>query len=268
MKGSDTLILMCKAPIPGTVKTRLCPPLSRRQAAALYACFLEDTAGEAASLRRIRRRLCYAPPEAKAYFLAAPFSGFLPREQKGNGLGERMAHAMEEAFSEGARRVAIVGGDCPALSAERIRSAFRELSDGADAVFGPSEDGGFYLIGLSAPSPFLFPGIEWSTGTVLTEILSRCRNAGMTYALLPAESDVDTAEDLAALRRWTRARTRPPCPRTRGWIASYPPTERTTSSRGEERASSPSPGRRLRSGERSPSGPARGPRSRTGRSPR
>lgn len=259
MKCDDTLILMCKGPIPGKVKTRLCPPLSRRQAAALYACLLEDTAGEAASLRGIRRRLFYAPPEAKAYFLAAPFSGFSPREQKGNGLGERMAHAMEEAFSEGARRVAIIGGDCPALSAERIRSAFRELSDGADAVFGPAEDGGFYLIGLSAPSPFLFPGIEWSTGTVLPEILSRCRKAGMTCALLPAESDVDTAEDLAALRRWTRARNRPPCPRTRRWLIS---------SRGEERASSPSPGRRLRSGERSPSSPAGGPRSRTGRSPR
>lgn len=226
MGRGDVLILMGKAPLAGKVKTRMCPPLSHRQAAAFCAATLEDAAEETASLRGVRRLLSFAPPASKTYFSSAPFSGFLLREQAGNDLGERMAHAMEEAFACGARRAVIIGSDCPALSAGRIRSAFRELLKGADAVFGPATDGGFNLIGLSAPARSLFRGMEWSAPTVLTAILSRCRKEGMTYALLPAESDVDTAEDLEALRRWLRVRSRPRCPRTRGWLRlkSRPPS--------------------------------------------
>lgn len=218
MGRGDAIILMGKAPMPGKVKTRLCPPLSPRRAAELYTALLEDSAEETASLRGVRRYLFFAPPESKAYFSSVLYSGFSLLEQAGGDLGERMAHAMGEVFAGGARRAVMIGADCPALSAGRIRSAFAELSRGADAVFGPAKDGGFYLVGLSAPAPCLFHGIEWSTPAVLQSILSRCRDSCMTYALLPAESDVDTPEDLAALRGWLRARSRPPCPRTRGWL--------------------------------------------------
>jgi rSAM/selenodomain-associated transferase 1 len=218
MKGGDVLILMCKAPIPGKVKTRLCPPLSPRRAAELYTALLEDAAEETMSLRGVRRYLFFSPPESKAFFSSVLFSGFSLLEQAGGDLGERMAHAISEVFAVGARRAVMIGADCPALTAGRIRSAFAELSRGADAVFGPAEDGGVYLVGLSAPAPFMFRGIEWSTPAVLQSMLTRCRNACMAYALLPAESDVDTPEDLAALREWLRARSRPPCPRTRGWL--------------------------------------------------
>ncbi|MBI5576635.1 MAG: TIGR04282 family arsenosugar biosynthesis glycosyltransferase [Deltaproteobacteria bacterium] len=218
MSGDSALVLMCKAPVSGKVKTRLCPPLTPREAAGLYACLLEDTAAEAVSLRRLRKFLFHSPPEARGHFLAAPFSGFILMDQKGYDLGERMTNAMDAAFSSGARRVAVIGADCPALSAGRIRSALRELEDGADAVFGPAEDGGFYLIGLCAPSPDLLRGIAWSTRTVLAAVISRCRNAGMAYALLPAELDIDTAESLDELRRRMRLGPRPACPRTREWL--------------------------------------------------
>jgi rSAM/selenodomain-associated transferase 1 len=142
--------------------------------------------------------------------------------QEGGDLGERIAHAAGEAFADGARRVVMIGADCPALSAARIRFAFRELAEGADAVFGPAEDGGFYLVGLSAPAPSLFGGVVWSSPTVLEELLSRCRGAGITYALLRVESDVDTGEDLDKLRKWARAHRRPPCLRTRSWLKAHP----------------------------------------------
>lgn len=222
MRGDDALILMGKAPVPGEVKTRMCPPLSRREAAEFYACLLADAAGEAATLRGVRRYLFYAPPRGRAHFLVGPFSAFLPRVQEGSDLGERMAHAAGEAFADGAQRVVIIGADCPALSAARIRSAFRELADGAGAVFGPAEDGGFYLVGLNAPVPSLFGGVVWSAPTVLEEVLSRCRRAGITYALLPLESDVDTSDDLEELREWARAHRRPLCPQTRGWLKAHP----------------------------------------------
>ncbi len=222
MRGDNALILLGKAPAPGKVKTRMCPPLSPRAAADFYACMLADAAGEAAALRGIRRYLFYAPPGGKAHFLAAPYSRFLLREQAGVDLGERMTRAAEEAFAGGARRVILIGADCPALSAARIRSAFGELADAADAVFGPAGDGGFYLAGLNGPVSTLFLGFEWSTPTVLDLVLSRCRQAGMTYALLPVESDVDTGDDLAELRRWARAHPRPPCLRTRRWLNANP----------------------------------------------
>ena len=223
MRGDDALILMAKTPLPGKVKTRMCPPLSHRRAAEFYACLLEDIACETTLLRGVRRYLFHTPPGGKAVFLAASFSCFLLRKQAGNDLGERMARAVGEAFAGGARRVVVIGADCPALSAARIRSAFRELADAADAVFGPAGDGGFYLVGLNAHAPSLFHGIEWSAPTVLTAVLSRCRQAGMPYALLPVESDVDTADDLAALRLWARTHSRPPCPRTRRWLRVGPP---------------------------------------------
>lgn len=223
LRDEDALILMAKAPVPGSVKTRLCPPLSPRKAAQLYACLLADAAGEGASLRGIRRYLFHAPPRERAYFRTAPFSGFLLRKQGGGDLGKRMAHAAAEAFSAGARRAVLIGADCPALSAARIRSAFRELARGVDAVFGPARDGGFYLVGLNAPPASLFEGIAWSTPKALAEVLSRCRRAGMTYALLPVESDLDTGDNLAGLRRWARTHPRPRCPRTRSWLRANPP---------------------------------------------
>ncbi|MBI5419551.1 MAG: TIGR04282 family arsenosugar biosynthesis glycosyltransferase [Deltaproteobacteria bacterium] len=220
MRHENALILMGKAPLPGKVKTRLCPPLALRDAAALYACILSDVAEEMERLRGVERYLFFTPAEASAHFRAGPFGGYHLRPQEGDDLGERMERAIGEAFNNGARRVAVVGSDCPALSAARVRSAFRELSSAADAVFGPADDGGFYLVGLGGPSPALFGGIEWSTGSVLSAVLSRCRNAGMAYALLPRESDVDTSEDLAALRRWARGHATPACPRTRKWLAA------------------------------------------------
>ncbi len=223
MRHDEALILMGKSPIPGAVKTRLCPPLVPREAAALYACLLEDIAEETNNLRGVRRYLFYSPPEGKGYFLGDPFAGFLLREQGRGSLGMRMERAARAAFSEGARRVVVIGADCPALSAGRIRLAFRELSNAAGAVFGPADDGGFYLVGIDGPAPFLFRGIEWGTSAVLATSLSRCRDAGTPFALLPRESDLDTAEDLLSLRRRVRGRGLPACPRTRKWLESALP---------------------------------------------
>jgi rSAM/selenodomain-associated transferase 1 len=231
MERHDTLILMGKAPVPGTVKTRLCPPLSAREAAAFYTCLLEDTAEEAGRLRGVRRYIFFAPAEGEAYFRAGPFSAFHLHPQAGSHLGERMERATLVAFAGGARRVVVIGADCPALSGDLIRSAFRELSNDAGAVFGPAKDGGYYLVGVGEPAPFLFRGIEWGAPTVLAKSLSRCRDAGIPYALLPGKSDVDTAQDLVSLRRWARAHARPPCPRTRLWLRDHLPAL-TSSGRG------------------------------------
>jgi rSAM/selenodomain-associated transferase 1 len=216
----DALILLAKAPIPGQVKTRLCPPFTKASAAALYSCLLEDAAEEMARLTRVHRYLFYTPSGSARTFRRSPFSSFEHIPQSRGNLGKRMAGAFDTAYARGCTRVVLVGADCPALSATLVRAAFRELASCAEAVFGPSNDGGFYLIALSARAPSLFRGVNWGTGSVLSEVSQRCRSAGLPYALLPSAQDIDTADDVTSLTRWARTRSSPSCPRTRKWLTS------------------------------------------------
>jgi len=217
----DAVVLMAKAPVAGRVKTRLCPPLDPREAARLYACMLGDTASELSALPLVRRYLFLDPPESVGSLPAPPFSAFEPFPQRGLDLGDRMRDGAATAFRRGARRVVIVGADCPSLSAGTVRRAFRELSTGASVVFGPSEDGGYYLVGLSSQDERLFRGFRWSTPEVLRNAAARCRILSAPFSFLPPGRDVDTGEDLLALREWMRTHTRPACPRTRGWITAF-----------------------------------------------
>lgn len=222
METETAVILMAKAPVPGTVKTRLCPPLIPGSATSLYTCMLEDVAAEMGDrLQGVRRYLFFTPQEQETRFLSAPFRRFERVPQQGKDLGERMDRAIRTALTRGARRAVVIGADCPFLSAVRVRAAFRELSGPTDLVFGPSEDGGFYLIGAPFPVPFLFRGVAWGTGSALAEVVSRCRRTGLSYALLPMELDVDRPEDLEALRRRAIRRSMPRCPRTRRWLERF-----------------------------------------------
>jgi len=224
MKKSDraeAVVLMAKAPVAGRVKTRLCPPLDPHEAARLYACMLGDTAAEMSALTRVRRYLFLDPPESVDYLPGLPFSAFEPFPQRGRNLGDRMRDGAATAFRRGARRVVIVGADCPSLSAGTVRRAFRELSTGASFVFGPSADGGYYLVGLSSQDERLFRGFRWSTTEVLRNTAARCRILSAPFSFLPPGRDVDTGEDLLALREWTRTHALPKCPRTRGWITGF-----------------------------------------------
>jgi rSAM/selenodomain-associated transferase 1 len=219
--GKEAVVLMAKAPVAGRVKTRLCPPLDPRESAALYACMLGDTADEVSVVPRVRKYLFLDPPEATVLPRRDPFCAFERLPQRGRDLGERMRDAAATAFRRGARRVVIVGADCPSLSAGTVRVAFRELSTGASAVFGPSTDGGYYLVGLSSPDGRLFRGSRWGTAEVLRNAAARCRADAAPFSFLPPGRDVDTWEDLLELREWARTHARPACPRTRGWITGF-----------------------------------------------
>lgn len=220
-RANDAVVLMAKAPVAGRVKTRLCPPLDPRESAALYACMLGDTVGEVSTLPRVRRYLFLDPPESTDFLQRKSFPAFERFPQRGRDLGERMRNAAAIAFRRGARRVVIVGADCPSLSAGTVLRAFRELSTGASVVFGPSADGGYYLVGLSSPDERLFRGFRWSTAEVLRNAAARCRILAAPFSFLPPGRDVDTGEDLLALREWARTHARPACPRTREWLTGF-----------------------------------------------
>jgi uncharacterized protein len=191
------LIIFAKRPVPGRVKTRLSPTLSPEQAAELYRCMLEDILAKTATLAGVDKRVFYEPDEDAAAFFSGIAAGMTCTPQKGNGLGERMANAFGELLAEGYGRVAIIGTDLPDLPLACVEDAFLQLeSGGVDAVFGPTEDGGYYLLAMGELHGELFRDVPWSTGEVLAKSLERANAAGVGVALLPVWHDVDTIDDL------------------------------------------------------------------------
>ena len=211
---ATAVVVFAKAPRAGAVKTRLCPPLSPAAAARLYHCFLLDVLERVRALGGITPVIAYAPRRAREFF-AATQPGMRLVPQGGGDLGARMARVFERLFACGFAPVVILGADSPTLPLRHLRAAIRLLVRGThDGVIGPSEDGGYYLIGLRAPCPALFSGISWSTGRVLAQTLAKARRTGRRLRRLPPWYDVDTIEDLRRLAVELR-RTRGLAPRTR-----------------------------------------------------
>jgi rSAM/selenodomain-associated transferase 1 len=199
VSGRNVLLVFLKAARPGVVKTRLAPALGKAAAAELYRVLAEAEVRRTAPRRgEYERRFCFTPPGARPE-MEAWFPGEVFVPQEGVDLGARMARAFDQAFRGGARRVAIIGGDVPAVSRETVREAFRSLQ-GHDVVLGPARDGGYYLLALAHPRPALFRGIAWGTSSVLAATVKRA--AGLGVQLLEPLTDIDTLEDLRT--EWTR----------------------------------------------------------------
>jgi len=195
---STAIAIFAKAPVPGRVKTRLVPPLAPEDAAAVARACLETT------LRR------FAPAA-----LNVPVTLFLDGEadralqtlteslgvpivpQVGADLGARLAEAFRSLREGGAARIVVLGSDSPTIDVAWIARAIASL-DSHDAVIGPTEDGGYYLIGLRAEVPELFREIPWSTDSVARATLERASALGIAVDVLPTWYDVD---DIATLRR-------------------------------------------------------------------
>lgn len=191
------LLIFAKQPLPGSVKTRLSPPLTFQAAADIYGCMLSDTLLKVAEVSGVERLLFFEPSCGAADFFQEYFPGIRAFPQQGNGLGERLETSFETAFSLGFKSVAAIGTDSPDLPLPYLEESFRLLEKGpADAVFGPAEDGGYYLVALRSCHPGLFRKIPWSTDRVLEKSLAAATALGLQVACLPVWHDMDTVEDL------------------------------------------------------------------------
>jgi uncharacterized protein len=188
----SVLAVFAKTPIPGRVKTRLVPSLSPEQGAELYRCMLLDTL---ARVRALAVDLVVFHDGDEEYFRELLPDVPLVRQHQG-GLGERLEQAFEALSSLGYESRVVIGTDAPDLPLDFIEEAFRLLAGGSDAVFGPAEDGGYYLVGLRGACCGLFRDIPWSGPQVLSVSRERAREAGLAAALLPSWYDVDSFEDL------------------------------------------------------------------------
>jgi len=199
------LAVMAKAPREGKVKTRLQPPLSAAEAAALNVRFLRDTAENIASVAEeggAQGLICYTPVGDEEAFDDLLPDRFALIAQRGDGFGERLLCAAEDILSCGFGAVCLIDSDSPTLPSAALREAVRELNrPGERVVLGPSDDGGYYLIGMKRAEPKLFERIAWSTDSVYAETVERAHEAGMELVELPKWYDVDDAATLEVLER-------------------------------------------------------------------
>lgn len=201
MTNAVAVAIMAKAPRAGQVKTRLCPPLLPAEAAALYRCFLLDKIAAVGALTEAQPVIAYTPDDARAEFTAlAP--GFALVAQHGPDLGERLQATLASLLAAGHAGAIAVDSDTPTLPGHFLQQAVDRLTRPGpdDVVLGPTEDGGYYLIGVRAAHRELFEGVPWSTSDVLHVTLRRAAAAGLHTACLPPWFDVDTADDLERLR--------------------------------------------------------------------
>lgn len=205
----DVLAVFVKSPEPGQVKTRLANEIGPEAAAALYRRLARAVLADNIATGRHRTVVWFAPPEqgdpVRSWLSGLAVGEFIAQHR--GGLGQRMMGTFRRHFREGARRVLLIGSDCPGVDRRTARRAFEALGQ-HDLVLGPSQDGGFYLIGLTAPAPGLFRRVAWSTPAVLAQTVRNAVSLGLRVATLPMLRDIDTVEDALALGWLPPARSR------------------------------------------------------------
>ncbi len=189
IRSGTVALVLAKAPVPGLVKTRLCPPLSPVEAAAVAEAALADTLD--AVSRCGADRLVVALDGAPGPWLPP---GFELVAQHGAGLAERLAAAWDEVGGPGVQ----VGMDTPQLKASHLDDALARLDD-HDAALGPAVDGGWWAIALRRADPACFLGVPMSTEATGRAQHQRLLDLGLRVAALPTLRDIDTTGDLLAV---------------------------------------------------------------------
>jgi rSAM/selenodomain-associated transferase 1 len=191
----SALVVMARYPRIGEGKTRLANAIGAERTYRLYLAFLKDIDTRFAGGRRT---LVWAfdPPDADFAALTCAASHCLP--QRGETLGARMWNCFQVLFLEGYERIIMIGADVPHVRDEWLDEAEAQL-DSADAVIGPTDDGGYYLVAMRAPHD-LFTDIPMGTEQVMVDTLRKAAIEGLRVHLLPRSFDIDEEHDLVQLR--------------------------------------------------------------------
>ena len=206
MKNVYTLIF-AKYPQPGRVKTRMVPPLTAKQAATLHQRSLHAVCEKVSALKDIETILVVTPDDQLENFQPVlPDCAGDYWSQGAGDLGERLIRAVDRAFSEKADAVILLGADSPTLPIEFLQKTIERLSN-HDAVVGPCEDGGYYLLALSKPQPELFDDIDWGSDNVADQTRGRATATNIDLFVLRTWYDLDRVEDLVRAQRDLQATT-------------------------------------------------------------
>lgn len=196
----SVLMIFCKAPIPGLVKTRLIPELTAEQAAELHIELSIKTLRRATLSNLCPVQLWCTPSTDDDFFTASKAAyPLVLKQQQGVDLGERMHRAFCSAFADYSHAL-LIGCDCPSLTGQDLEEALTALHQENEVVLAPAEDGGYVLVGLNRPHPELFDDVPWGTERVLDETRNRIERYRLRHHELSVQWDLDTAEDLERYR--------------------------------------------------------------------
>ncbi|WP_340064584.1 TIGR04282 family arsenosugar biosynthesis glycosyltransferase [Ascidiimonas aurantiaca] len=190
MNSRKALLIFTRNPIKGKVKTRLAKTIGEETALKVYLFLLEHTATVTQNVEA--DKFVYYAGGQPTEDVWDP-DVFVKKDQRGDDLGARMYNAFDEAFQKGYHKVIVIGSDLYDLDTEQLEKAFAAL-DTHEAVIGPAQDGGYYLIGLKKPCKAIFQNKQWGTSRVLKDTLQDL--AHIKVALLETRNDVDVYEDI------------------------------------------------------------------------
>ena len=192
--NKELLVLFAKEPVCGKVKTRLGKDIGMKAASALYDLMLRHIIKNVISFKEYDVIIYKTQESGKAYFKEIA-NGIIINDQPEGNLGQKMCGVFKQGFTKGYERICIAGTDCPDISHLDILKTFEHLKT-CKLVLGPSDDGGYYLIGLSDFYPQLFADIAWSTGSVFSTTLAIAKSFGLAHNLLVPKTDIDEIVDL------------------------------------------------------------------------
>ena len=193
----NAIIVFARLPVKGKVKTRLAKEVGIDFATSFYKVCAEHTFDEILKLDRTDVAAYLFFSEESDYDEVRNWTKnkFQYITQKGHGLGERMLNAFKTIFYAGFRNVILIGTDTPGISTELIYDSFSLLKK-YECVIGPSDDGGYYLIGLKQTLFYLFNEMEWGTSEVLSKTIDRLKKNDQNYFIMEKMIDIDTKEDI------------------------------------------------------------------------
>ena len=189
VKEKELVIVFVKNIQLGKVKTRLAKTIGNQAAFEVYEALVEVTE-QATKTIEVDKRIYFSQSIVKDQWL-----GHYKAVQQGADLGERMKNAFKQGFKDGYSRIVLIGSDLPDINKTQIEAGLKALTD-KDVVFGPAEDGGYYLIGLSKMHDFIFNDKPWSQTHLLETTVSQLQNKNTPYATIKTLNDIDTFEDL------------------------------------------------------------------------
>ncbi|MCL2386740.1 MAG: TIGR04282 family arsenosugar biosynthesis glycosyltransferase [Defluviitaleaceae bacterium] len=211
---NNAVILFTRIPVAGKTKTRLMPVLTGEECCELQSAFLLDMYSELQKVKSSRDIFVYYAPEGELTQLQTLLSGaevFFP--QTGKDLGEKMYNAFCNVLKMGYSRCVLLGSDLPLLRAKDVDAAFDMLAT-HDMVLCPTEDGGYYLIGMKEPVSEVF-NVTYGKSTVFTESIAQAKRAGKTCAIGARAQDIDEPQDLFNLMDKLKNEDSSVCPNTR-----------------------------------------------------
>lgn len=198
MSEKRLLIVFVKNAVLGTAKTRLAKTIGNEKAFEVYKRLMQITEKATSEVENCTIHVYFSSQKDSSRW--ANYTQFV---QQGNDLGERMSDAFRRGFELGFEQIVGVGSDLPDLTSEIVEKGLDELKTN-DAVFGPAEDGGYYLIGMRLMLECIFENKPWSTEELLEITLEELKLKGHSVGIIETLNDVDTEEDLinSGLKEW------------------------------------------------------------------